>query len=573
MDEVVRRIKERVDLVEVVSRYVKLTKAGKNYKGLSPFKKEKTPSFFVSPEKQLYYCFSSGKGGDVFTFIQEMERVDFRGALTILAKEAGIPLRPLSPKEAHQKERWYAALEAAAQWFEEQLLRHLDAYEYLLQRGADATTIARFRLGYAPADPHALLSYLRGKGFSAAELRAVGLAKQREGSNEMMALFRSRIVFPLFDSAGRVIGFSGRRFPDVERLGPKYLNTPETPLFRKGEVLYPWHLAKEAIRRHDCAIVVEGQMDVVNVHRAGWPIAVAVSGTGFTSHHATLLTRAARRVLFALDADDAGFRSLVRSAGMVLSLGAEGGVVELPEGKDPADIVALDPRQWKQLVRGAQPVIHYIARYIKKQRGVPLAQGVQEYLLPVLGAIPSAVQRSFAAQEAAGILGVPVEALLEDVAQWRAREPQGRQEEATQEAAGGHTSSTVADRKRALERFLAAILLYGTDEVRRVVRDILSEGMIRQLEERYAHDEATRFAFEVQEAEEVALASLAKEAAYEVVWLATKEAFAAAAEALKEAEAKEAGEQVVDSLLRELDALRNRLREIEAQWRDLRQRS
>ncbi|GIW68350.1 MAG: hypothetical protein KatS3mg099_298 [Candidatus Parcubacteria bacterium] len=568
MDEVVRRIKERVDLVEVVSRYVKLTKAGKSYKGLSPFKKEKTPSFFVSPDKQLYYCFASGKGGDVFTFIQEVERVDFRGALEILAKEAGVELKPVSPKEASRKERWYAALEAAAEWFSRNLKQNPEARQYLARRGVDERAASVFRLGYAPSDPAALLAHLTDEGFTKEELLATGIAKQRDDGS-YVAQLRSRIVFPLCDTAGRVVGFSGRRFPEDERLGPKYLNTPETALFKKGETLYPWHLAKEPVRRHDCAIVVEGQMDVVNAHRAGWPIAVAVSGTGFTEHHAALLTRAARRIIFALDADEAGFRSLARSAALVLGRGAEVRVAVLPEGKDPADVISQDPEAWRESVRAAQPVVAYVARRLLAGSPQEKARGMRDYLVPLIGAIPSAVARSLAAQEASAILDIPASALLEDTALWRAQEARGARDlaRATEEE---RVPASERDYRTARERFVVEVLRYGSEAARRRVEEVVPQDMREALLSRYPEDETARIAIGIREEEDENFASLAQDAAYEVVWLATKDAFAAAARSLEEMERQDASHEQTAPLLRELDALRDRLRQIEDAWRVLR---
>jgi len=571
MDEVVRRIKERVDLVEVVSRYVKLTKAGKSYKGLSPFKKEKTPSFFVSPDKQLYYCFASGKGGDVFTFIQEVERVDFRGALEILAKEAGVELKPVSPKEASRKERWYAALEAAAEWFSRNLERNPEARQYLARRGVDERVASLFRLGYAPNEPTALLAHLTKAGFTKEELLAAGIARQRDDGS-YIAQLRSRIVFPLCDTAGRVVGFSGRRFPEDERLGPKYLNTPETALFKKGETLYPWHLAKEPVRRHNCAIVVEGQMDVVNAHRAGWLIAVAVSGTGFTEYHAALLTRAAQRIIFALDADEAGFRSLVRSAALVLGRGAEVRVTVLPEGQDPADVISQDPEAWRESVRAAQPVVAYVARRLLAGSPQAKARGMRDYLVPLIGAIPSAVARSLAAQEASAILDIPASALLEDTALWRAQEARGARDlaRAREEKDGRGVTASERDYRTARERFVVEVLRYSSETARRRVEEVVPQDMREALLSRYPEDETARIAIGIREEEDENFTSLAQSAAYEVVWLATKDAFAAAARSLEEMEREGASHEQTAPLLQELDALRDRLRQIEDAWRVLR---
>jgi DNA primase len=309
----VSEIKYRLNIVDVVSPYLKLTKAGKNYKGLSPFKKEKTPSFFVSPERNTYYCFSTQKGGDAFTFIQEMEGVDFRGALKVLAEKAGIELTPENPETRKKTDRLFAILEDAARFFEATYAKNDEAQKYLAGRGLLPKSAKEWRIGYAPNDWRVLREHLLKAGFTDFELGEVGLTKKSDdgaSSREPYDRFRGRIMFPITDTSDRVVAFSGRLFPDDgSGKAPKYLNSPETPLFNKGAILYGYSKAKNAIRRYNFSIMVEGQMDLVMSHQGGFPNTVAVSGTGLTDQHLELLARLSKNVIMAFDADSAGIAS------------------------------------------------------------------------------------------------------------------------------------------------------------------------------------------------------------------------------------------------------------------------
>ena len=252
MNDTVQKIKDRLNIIDVVSPYVRLTQAGRSYKGLSPFKKEKTPSFFVSPDKGVYYCFSTQKGGDIFTFIQEMEGVDFTGALKILAERAGVPLTGFSRETQSARERLFSVMDEAMRVYKEELTKNAPALEYLKARAISKKTINTFLLGYAP-DPQEsgwrfLYEKLKTKGFTDDELDHAGLIKRKNEekkiSGECFDRFRSRILFPLFDASGRVIAFSGRAFPQKEE-APKYLNSPDTDLYHKSSVLYGYDRAKQ----------------------------------------------------------------------------------------------------------------------------------------------------------------------------------------------------------------------------------------------------------------------------------------------------------------------------------------
>src|SRR3989344_1240665 len=338
-------IKSRLDIVDVISGYLKLEKAGSNLKARCPFHNEKSASFFVSPTRQSYYCFGCGAKGDMFTFVEEMEGIDFRGALKTLADKAGVELK-FEGKDSQmirtEKDKLYAVLDDSAQFFEEQLKKNPTAIEYLKSRGLLEETINEWKIGYAP-DPalvgwRSLFAHLKKIGHNKEIIIKAGLAKDVESSSaggikEPYDVFRDRIIFPISDQGGRIVGFSGRALGEGT---PKYLNSPDTPLFTKSELLYGLDKAKEAIRKKDYAILVEGQIDLVLSHQCGVKNTVASSGTAFTVAHLERLKRLSTRIILAFDGDVAGEKAAYKSAALALSLGMDVKIAGLKEGKDPA---------------------------------------------------------------------------------------------------------------------------------------------------------------------------------------------------------------------------------------------
>ena len=318
----VEEIKEKLDILEIVGGYVELHKAGRHYKGRSPFTNEKTPSFFVSPERGMYYCFSSQKGGDMFTFIEEMEGVDFKGALKILADKAGVELVPEDPKKRDARETQYALLEEATRFFFKQREEHADVTTYVKKRGVTGETIHVWRIGYAPDEWRALRKHLLEKKFTDGQMLKAGLIKRADGGKEPYDVFRDRVMFPIADASGRIVAFSGRTLKKDDAV-PKYVNSPETDLFQKSEILYGYDKAKQGIRHYDFSLIVEGQFDVVLTHQAGYTNAVAVSGTALTTHHIMLLDRLSHRAVLALDADRAGLSAIRRSSELMLAYGCK----------------------------------------------------------------------------------------------------------------------------------------------------------------------------------------------------------------------------------------------------------
>jgi DNA primase len=313
-------IKDRLSITDVVGAYVKLEKAGANLKGLCPFHQEKTPSFMVSPARSSYYCFGCGAKGDIFSFVEQFEGLDFMGALKVLADRAGVEIEKQDPSAKTERERLFHIMEHASLFYHKDLSDDNAAKEYLKKRGVEVQTIRAWRLGYAPLEWRSLYNYLLSKGFKAQEMLKAGLVKPAD--NGFYDTFRSRIVFPIANIGGRIVAFSGRIFP-VDDTSAKYLNSPETSLFNKSAVLYGYDKAKFEIRKKNSAILVEGQMDLILSHQVGITNTVATSGTAFTELHAGLIKRFAEKLIICYDGDKAGVSSALRAAIVALRCGLE----------------------------------------------------------------------------------------------------------------------------------------------------------------------------------------------------------------------------------------------------------
>lgn len=433
MSDTVEKIKERLSVLDVVGQYVKLTRAGKYYKGLSPFTKEKTPSFFVSPDRGLYHCFSTGKGGDMFTFLQEMEGVDFRGSLKLLAEKAGVPLEFEKPEERDQRERLYAVLDAAATFFVANRKERKDVNEYLLSRGLTEDTIDHWSVGYANKEWQSLYDSLKTLGFTDTEIKEAGLIKAPENEEQkpdaplrFYDRFRGRIMFPIRDISGRVIAFSGRIFEDdPKHPQAKYLNSPETPVFEKSRVFYGLDKAREGIRTLKSALLVEGQIDLLMAHQTGYKNALATSGTSFTDWHADLIKRYSTNLLIAYDGDSAGVSAAGRAAGIALRKGLDIKIVKLPPGKDPADILLKDKELFRSAVKGALHVVDFYLSHIADakydQRTFRLE--VSRTVLPYIALIPHKIDQAHFVNKIAEVLEVPAEAVQSELKKIRSAEP------------------------------------------------------------------------------------------------------------------------------------------------------
>ncbi|HEY0964315.1 MAG TPA: DNA primase [Candidatus Paceibacterota bacterium] len=398
MSDSVQQIKDRLSIIDVISPYVELQRAGKNFKGKSPFTAEKTPSFYVSPDRGMYYCFSTSQGGDMFTFIQTMEGVDFKEALKILAQKAGVELVPEDPKKKTERERWYGAMHDATQFYVEALSKEPAALEYLENRGVTKATLQKWQIGFAPGPPahgwRMVKEHLEQKGYTKTELFQVGLIKGADGGKEPYDVFRDRIMFPMGDQNGKVVAFSGRILHPDEK-SPKYVNSPETELYKKSELLFGYDKAKHGIRQLNFSLIVEGQFDVVMSHQAGYNNTVAVSGTALTLHHVQLLERLSDRVVLALDADRAGIAAMKRAAELMLKRGIDVKVAEMPLGKDPADIIREDAALFKTIVGKSVHVIDFLLHVLCREENDEraLKRRARTEILPFLLLLPDRIDQ------------------------------------------------------------------------------------------------------------------------------------------------------------------------------------
>ncbi len=464
--DAVERIKERLSIVDVIAPYVELHSAGKNMKGKSPFTTEKTPSFYVSPDRGMYYCFSSSQGGDMFTFIEKMEGVDFKGALKILAEKAGVELVPEDPKKRTERDGAYSVLEEATRFFESELPKNAEAMKYLEERAVKPETIQKWRIGYVPGPPTGgwrhTREHLQKSGFKDEEMVRVGLVKSADKGKEPYDTFRDRIMFPIMDASGRVVGYSGRILHKDDNVG-KYINSPETELFNKSEILFGYDKAKNNIRHFDFSLIVEGQFDVVLAHQAGYSNTVAVSGTALTPHHVSLLQRLSNRVVLALDADRAGISAVKRASDIMLPRGIDVKVAELPEGKDPADMVATDPKEFKHIIGSAKHVIEFLLAVLKRESKDERTYKLRarEEILPYLLKIESHIDREHFVSRVAEALNTTTDAVRQELS--RMENEAGRVDYSNYEEASQNTKDAKQEKNSTRKNDLFDCLLVAGD--------------------------------------------------------------------------------------------------------------
>ena len=422
--DTVAEIKDRLSIVEIVSPYVKLKRAGKSLVGLCPFHKEKTPSFHVSPERGTWHCFGCSEGGDGFSFIEKVEGVDFKGALKILAEKAGVTLEYSSrdPEAGEKKERLRALMNRACEWYAGQFPKSL-AEAYAKKRGLSSDTVAAWRLGYAPEAWRALLEALTAEGFTIPEMLAAGLIKEADGKRgTYYDRFRNRLIFPISDSAGRVVAFTGRTLEAGKSEDgvqtAKYLNSPETDLYHKSEILFGMDKAKDAIRVRKFALLVEGQTDVLLAHQAGFGNAVALSGTALSERHLSLMKRFSENLMLVLDADTAGLSATARSAALALEQGLRVKAVRLPRGKDPADLITEGPKEFAKRIADAKPIVEFFLAELGERERDPhrLLRLVEAIVLPLINAMRSPMEQEHFVQATARSLGLSSEAVRESLA-------------------------------------------------------------------------------------------------------------------------------------------------------------
>lgn len=413
MDEL-EQIKSRINIVDFINEYVSLKRAGRNFKALCPFHTEKTPSFVVSPERQIWHCFGTcGEGGDIFRFLMKLENLEFPEALQILAKRAGVKLREYAPGDlSRQKERFYEINHLASEFYQYLLLNHPSgkkALDYILGRGISRKTIEIFKIGWAPNLWESVSQFLiKKKGYKLSDLDQVGLLVK--GERGYYDRFRGRLIFTLKNHRGEVVGFAGRVLDPQVKEAPlrsagggatqgqaKYINTPETPIYTKGNILYGLDITHEAIKKEDRAIIVEGEIDLIQAYQAGSQNVVAIKGSALTEGQVTLLKRYTENISLALDTDLAGDTAARRGAEIADSAGLNVRVIQLEKGKDPDECLRQDPTLWFRAVKGALPFYDFLIESALKRYSPQTGEGkkkISQELLPVISNISNDIVKA-----------------------------------------------------------------------------------------------------------------------------------------------------------------------------------
>jgi DNA primase len=407
---VIDDVKQKLDIIDIIGQHITLTKSGRTFRGLCPFHGEKHPSFYVYPEQQSWHCFGCNTGGDVFSFIMKKQGIDFSEALRELAQKAGvvIPSKFEPGAESEERQKLYQINQAAALYFQSMLNSPAGekARNYVEKRGFKDETVKNFQLGYSLNSWEELKKYLTEKGYSEKEMLDAGLIIEADEGKKSHDRFRHKLMFPIADARGRIIGFGSRVLDDSQ---PKYINSPQTPIFDKSGNLYALNLAKEAIREQGLAVIVEGYMDVITAHQNGFSNVVASMGTSVTERQVNTLKRITKNITLALDADAAGEEAMLRGVEFENALGAEVKVVILPQGKDPDDVIKEDPQAWPQLLAGALPVVDFTFNMVASGLDLTTAKDKSlavEKLLPIIAEIKDPIRQAHYLQKLSRLLQV-----------------------------------------------------------------------------------------------------------------------------------------------------------------------
>ena len=433
-------IKNKLDIVDVLSQYMKLDKVGANYRGLCPFHNDHHPSLYVSPSRQIWKCFVCGAGGDIFTFVMKIENIDFPAALKLLAAKAGVKLRPVNPQLHSRKETLFQINESATIFFQEQLKKNKLVKDYLVKRGLEDKTINDFRLGWAPDEWRSLSQWLLNKGVSPRAIVASGLAitktsalnlknpKYKIQHSDIYDRFRGRIMFPIEDSLGRVCAFTGRIFApknslktvkDINEVG-KYVNSPQTLIFDKGQILFGLSRSKNYLRSAGKTLLVEGQMDFLTAWQAGIHNIVATSGTALTSTHLKILKRYNNILILGFDMDEAGQKAAERSIDLALNQEENVKILSLPEGKDLADYLLQENHRQniQSVIDQAQPVMEFYFQRAIQRGDVETITGkkkIASYFMPHIKQLGNALDRSYWIEKLATYLKMPAQSLVDEL--------------------------------------------------------------------------------------------------------------------------------------------------------------
>ena len=479
MNEAKEEIKSRLAVEDVIGQYIELKRAGRNLKGRSPWGVDKTPSFMVSPEKGIWHDFSANKGGDIFTFVMEVEGISFKEALEKLAAQAGIDItkyRGGDPAVAKKKTRAREALALATKYYQACLVRSKTVCEYVFyKRNLNRKTVEEFKIGYAPAGGKVLVEVLKKRGFTLAELDAAGLLNQYKGD-----MFRDRMTVPFIDTSGNVIGFTARILGAGE---PKYLNTPETLLFNKSRYIFGLYQAKESIRRSGFVVIVEGNMDVISSHQAGVKEAVATSGTAMTEQHLKQLSNLTSDIRLAYDGDAAGIKATERAIMMAGDLGIDLTVISDYHGaKDPDELIQKDPRLWQDAVKNRVPAVDWLLKKYEENLDLDSAPGKRKYsdvALKLLSYVHDEVERASYEEKVAKKLDVEVEILRDKGERLNKKLEQSSHKKYYKKPKTAFKS----DKLKKLETSLLAIKLFGGLENTKIPLEIPDdETKINELE-------------------------------------------------------------------------------------------
>lgn len=468
MDEVAL-VREKIDVVSLIGETVQLKKAGKNFRGLCPFHSEKSPSFMVSPERQIWHCFGCQKGGTVFDFVMEQEHIEFGEALRILAKRAGVTLqtRGANVGLSEKRERLYQLNTLAMEFYHYILMKHKagqKALEYVRNRKINDKVIETFRLGFAPHQRDALTTFLiKKKHFTSAELIEAGVSIQSERS--VVDFFWNRLMFPLYDHRGNIVGFSGRILEENAR-GPKYINTRETLLYHKGETFYGIQVTKDAIQKTKQAILVEGEFDVISCFQAGIPNVLAVKGTALTPMQVTLLSRYAEKITICFDGDHAGQEAIKRSIPLIDKKNLQTTVVIIPGSKDPDEALKTNELSFKQALKHDVSVYDYLFDQAVASADATTAEGKREIadsFLPTLASIENMIIREHYLKKLSVLIDTSYENLTREIE--RLGQP-------NQTKVGVVTEPEKRSREEILEEYLTSLIVQSDDPKKAVTTSI-----------------------------------------------------------------------------------------------------
>lgn len=419
--DAVEEIKSRLSVEDVVGDYIELKRAGRNFRGLSPFSGEKTPSFMVSPEKQIWHDFSSGKGGNIFSFVMEMEGVEFKGALEILARKAGVDLVPYGNNDSgfkKKKDQTLEAIELATKYYQQTLLKNEEALNYVTKtRKFNKQTMGDFRIGYSPNNGTALIDFLKKRGISEESIKNAGLGVSRY--NGLSDMFRGRVMIPLTDVQGLPIGFTARILTADEN-APKYINTPATIVYDKSRHVFGLNLAKDSIRQAGFVVIVEGNLDVIASHQAGVNNVVATAGTALTTAQLKILQRFTSDIRLCFDQDKAGITAAERSIAVAQGVGVQLSIIEIVGAKDPDELIKKDIQAWQTAVEKPMYAIDWLIDKYKKQFDITSANGKKQFtdvLLVTINHLEDKVEQDHYLLKLAKLIGVSESAIRQKQAQ------------------------------------------------------------------------------------------------------------------------------------------------------------